>query len=289
VRLFAIRHLPFAHYCTAAWKPFASCFIAVPCDLLAVSVVQRASVPHFAARLACLRVLATTAYAYLLLLLLLPPLLLPLRYLFCLCLTLPAYPLTSTNPPSQPASQPAISRTIASAARIPSIAFDPDSQPATGPSLPCFTFPRSPSTRGALPASPLLSRGTRRRATPCALGNYLRTTCGTCRPRGDRAPWTTDQAHNAQGKQSTSRLTSSPTIPTHASNCLSTHSPTSLSALPAQGPAVECAQSQQSVLSSSPNPMPLAAVTATTLHAAAAIASSHLTSPHFTLPFPCTD
>lgn len=47
--------LPFAHYCTAAWKPFASCFIAVPCDWLAVSVVQRpASVPHFAARLACL-------------------------------------------------------------------------------------------------------------------------------------------------------------------------------------------------------------------------------------------
>lgn len=101
--------MPFAHYCTAAWKPFASCFIAVPCDWLAVSVVQRsASVPHFAARLACLRVLATTAYAYLLLLLLLllPPLLLPLRYLFCLCLTLPAYPLTSTNPPIHPASQP---------------------------------------------------------------------------------------------------------------------------------------------------------------------------------------
>jgi len=191
----------------------------------------------------------------------------------------------STNPPSQPA----ISRTIASAARIPSIAFDPDSQPATGPSLPCFAFPRSPSTRGALPASPLLSRGTRRRATPCALGNYLRTTCGTCRPREDRAPWTTDQAHNAQGKQSTSRLTSSPTIPTHASsNCLSTHSPTSLSALPAQGPAVECAQSQQSVLFL---PKPNATRRCHCYYPACCCCycffPPHLTSLH--LPFPCTD
>ena len=213
----------------------------------------------------------------------------PLRYLFCLRQTLPAYPLTSTNPPSQPA----ISRTRASAARIPSIAFDPDSQPATGPSLThslaCFTFPRSPSTRGALPASPLLSRGTRRRATPCALGNYPRTTCGTCRPRGDRAPWTTDQAHNAQGKQSTSRLTSSPTIPTHASNRLSTHSPTSPSALPAQGPAVECAQSQQSVLSlSKPNATRRCHgyYPACCCYCCYCFFPPHLTSPY---PFPCTD
>lgn len=209
----------------------------------------------------------------------------PLRYLFCLRQTLPAYPLTSTNPPSQPA----ISRTRASAARIPSIAFDPDSQPATGPSLThslaCFTFPRSPSTRGALPASPLLSRGTRRRATPCALGNYLPTTCGPCRPRGDRAPWTTDQAHNAQGKQSTSRLTSSPTIPTRASsNCLSTHSPTSLSALPAQGPAVECAQSQQSVLSL---PKPNAIRRCHCYYPACCCYCCHcLFPPHLTSPYP---
>jgi hypothetical protein len=49
------------YYCTAAWKPFASCFIAVPCDWLAECVRARVcticspSVPHFAARLACLR------------------------------------------------------------------------------------------------------------------------------------------------------------------------------------------------------------------------------------------
>jgi hypothetical protein len=155
-----------------------------------------------------------------------------------------ATPLPAAYPRDHYSTQPAISRTIASAARIPSI--HPSSQTLapsalTHQSLPCLLacllclcLAQLPS-RGALPTSPLLSRGTRRRATPCAaLGNYTRTTCGTCRPRGRSRALDGSGPHNAQGKQSTSRLTSSPTIPTPAStNCQSTHSPTpSLFALP---------------------------------------------------------
>lgn len=180
------------------------------------------SVPHFAARLACLRSACLLA-CYLLLLLLL---------ILYLCAT----PLPAACPHDHYSTQPAISRTIASAARIPSI--HPSRLSLTSPSLACLLCLclAQLSSRGALPTSPLPSRGTRRRATPCAaLGNYTRTTCGTCRPRGRSRALDGSGPHNAQGKQSTSRLTSSPTVPTQAStNCQSTHSPTpSLSALPA--------------------------------------------------------
>lgn len=127
------------------------------------AIAVRPSVPHFAARLACLRLLAT---AYLLLLLLLLLLLgTPL-----LPSTLPSYlpppnPTRlstrlhqSTSPPSQPAIRyPGLSRRLPASQTI---AFDPDSQPATQDPLflPCFAFPRSPSTRGALPPSLLFLR-----------------------------------------------------------------------------------------------------------------------------------
>ena len=197
----------------------------MPCDcqLQQLIACETRAVPHFAARLACL------PQKCLLLLLLLPS---------TSTTTGSAKPYPPTY--SHDSTQPAISRTIASAARIPSI--HPSIQTLalsalTSPSLACLLclcLAQLPS-RGALPTSPLLSRGTRRRATPCAaLGNYTRTTCGTCRPRGRSRALDGSGPHNAQGKQSTSRLTSSPTIPTPAStNCQSTHSPTpSLFALP---------------------------------------------------------
>jgi hypothetical protein len=240
-----VRLLPIAHYCTAAWKPFASCFIAVPCDWLAVCVRaclydRSPSVPHFAARLACLRsacLLLAACY------------LLPAAAAAPLILYLCATPLPAAYPQLHPASHIPDYRVGCPHRIHPSI-----QTLALSPVPPLLALPlhRPASLPWRAPDLSSSSRGTRRRATPCAaLGNYTRTTCGTCRPGGDRAPWT-GQAHNAQGKQSTSRLTSSPTIPTSASstNCQSTHSPTptSLFALPAQGPAVECAQSQQSVL-----------------------------------------
>jgi hypothetical protein len=138
-----VRLLPIAHYCTAAWKPFASCFIAVPCDWLAVCVRaclydRSPSVPHFAARLACLR---SACYLLLLLLLL-------LSYSTSALLLYP--------PPIHNSTQPAISRTIASAARIPSI--HPSRLSLSHQSLPCLLclcIAQLPS-RGALPTSPLL-------------------------------------------------------------------------------------------------------------------------------------
>ena len=211
-------------------------------------MVQRLYLTSLPALPACLRVLATTAYR-------LPP-------TCCCCSSClhatyfasdKPYPPIHTPPPIHPSSQPypGLSRRLP--ASHPSHSIQTLSQLATGPSLttpPLLCLPSLAFRPWRSPGPSFLhSRGTRRRATPCALGNYLRTTCGICKPRGDRAPWT-GWAHNAQGKQSTSRLTSSPTIPIHASsNCLSTHSPASPSALPAHGPAVECAQSQQSVLS----------------------------------------
>lgn len=168
--------LTIAHYCTAAWKPFASCFIAVPCDWLAARVCTICSPP----------VVCCTSLRC-------PPCLPQKCLLACLlatCYLLPAPPtyyylrqnpaLSAAYPQLHPLSQPAISRTIVSAARIPSIV--PSIQ-----TLPCFTF-ASPCS---LPwrTSPGLSSFFRvahgGRATPCAApGNYTRTTCGTCRPRG---------------------------------------------------------------------------------------------------------
>lgn len=191
-----VRLLPFAHYCTAAWKPFASCFIAVPRDWLAVCVCVyvRARVYHLLSVCTSLRC---------------PPCL-PQKCLLAACYLLPAtccccssshtLPLRcsstrrlSTRSLLHPASHIPDSRVGCPHPIHPSIQTLAPSALSTHQSLPCLLclcFAQLPS-RGALPTSPLLSRGTRRQAIPCAApGNYTRTTCGTCRPRGDRAPWT---------------------------------------------------------------------------------------------------
>jgi len=104
--------LPRLYYCTAAWKPFASCFIAVPCDCLPACLYHRLSlalrlVPHFAARPACLRVACYRSSS---------------SDLTATASTLPVglhQTLPAIHSPTLPPSQP--SRTVASAARIPSI------------------------------------------------------------------------------------------------------------------------------------------------------------------------
>jgi hypothetical protein len=94
----------------------------------------------------------------------------------------------SRQPPTHPShihSQPAIpkvSRRLPASHRIrPKLQSTPDQtpdpRPPAHPSLASLCLLPS---RG--PPRPRIFYVGRRRATPCALGNHLRTTCGTCRP-----------------------------------------------------------------------------------------------------------
>jgi hypothetical protein len=136
-----VRLLPFAHYCTAAWKPFASCFIAVPRDWLAVCVCvcvcvcARACVPSAlrlyltslpalpASEVLACCVLPATCYLLLLLL---------LSYSTAALLLYPSPIHTITTPPSQP--YPGLSRRLP--ASHPSIHPDSRSLSTQHPPVP---------------------------------------------------------------------------------------------------------------------------------------------------------
>lgn len=172
-----IAHCSFCYYCTAAWKPFASCFIAVPCDWLAVCACACAiavclSVCTSLRDPPCLPVSEVLATCYLLLLLLLP-----LRYLSDSAKPYPpAYP--STTPPSQP--YPGLSRRLP--ASHPSqqtqtlSKLSPIRLPLGRSSLPCFASPgflpwRSPGLSSSFAWHTAASHSMR-----SCLGNHLSTT-----------------------------------------------------------------------------------------------------------------
>jgi hypothetical protein len=140
------------YYCTAAWKPFASCFIAVPCDWLAecVRVCDRCLSVCTSLRcppcLPASEVLATCCS---------PP-----TPSYATCLLPPPNP---TRPPTHPRLHPAshipdyrvgcphpIHR---SRPRLSLSSHQYDDSSAAHPSLALL---RLGSSRGALPASPLL-------------------------------------------------------------------------------------------------------------------------------------
>jgi len=200
----------------------------------------------------------------------------------------PAYPPNDfTLIHSQPAI-PKVSRRLPASHRIrPKLQSSPDQTLACA--HPSLARPACLPSRGPSPASLLSFYVGRRRATPCALGNHLRTTCGTCRPRG-RSRLGRRSGPQCAGQTEYQSLDELPDHTHSPSNrCPPTglvHSQTDivLCCCCSTGPRTSRRMRTVSTVSHAPpNPMPPAAVTAS-LHAAAA-ASSHLTSLHLrTLP-----
>ena len=275
---------------TAAWKPFASCCcIAVPCDWLAAAQLPACNDLYLTSLPARLPNCLLATYLQLCRRRRLPP---PPSYLPVCGLHQtrpdpslpPAYPphLSTHHAPSQPSRT--VARRLPASHRIRPRLSRP--QPARDPSAAHPSLASRLPSRGPLPG---LSSSTWDGGEP--LHALLVTTYAQAAgPAGPEeiAPWT-GEAHNAQGKRSTSRLTSSPTLPTlQASAAVHylAHSQTTLS-VPAQGRAGECAQSQRSVM-----------LPQTQCHPPLSLLPCMLlllllpTSPHFTAPYPinpCTD